>query len=59
MGRHLTLEQRYQLAALHKIGMTQAAIAARIGVSQSAVCRERLVSVSGYPSMCDNVLYRM
>ena len=40
MGKHLTLEQRCQLAALHEVGLTQAAMAARIGVSQSAVCRE-------------------
>lgn len=40
MGKHLTAEQRCELAALHEVGLTQAAIALRIGVSQSAVCRE-------------------
>ena len=40
MGKHLTAEQRCWLSALHEAGLTQAAIALRIGVSQSAVCRE-------------------
>ena len=40
MGKHLTAEQRCELAALHEVGLTQAAIALRIGVSQSAVFRE-------------------
>jgi transposase, IS30 family len=40
LGKHLTFEQRCQLAALHALGMTQAAIAAQIGTSQSAVSRE-------------------
>ena len=40
MGKHLTAEQRCELAALHEAGLTQAAMAMRIGVSQSAVCRE-------------------
>jgi IS30 family transposase len=40
MGRHLTFEQRCKLAALHQAGLTQTAIAAQIGSSQSAVSRE-------------------
>ena len=40
MGKHLTFEERCQLAALHEAGHTQWAIAARIGVSQSTICRE-------------------
>jgi len=40
MGRHLSFEQRCKLAALHAAGTTQAAIAAQIGCSQSAVSRE-------------------
>jgi len=40
MGRHLTFEQRCKLAALHRAGLTQAAIAEQIGSSQSAVSRE-------------------
>jgi IS30 family transposase len=40
MGKHLTFEQRCQLAALHRAGLTQAAIAAQIGSSQSAISRE-------------------
>ena len=40
MGKHLTSERRCHLAASHEAGLTQAAIAARIGVSQSAVSRE-------------------
>ena len=40
MGKHLTAEQRCELAALYEVGLTQTVIAVRIGVSQSAVCRE-------------------
>ena len=40
MGKHLTYEQRCQLAVLRRDGLTQAAIAAAIGISQSAVSRE-------------------
>jgi IS30 family transposase len=40
MGRHLTFEQRCKLAALHRAGLTQAAIAEQIGSSQSAISRE-------------------
>lgn len=40
MGKHLTFEQRCRLAALHRSGLTQHAIAAQIGISQSAVSRE-------------------
>jgi transposase, IS30 family len=40
MGKHLTFEQRCQLQALRAAGLTQAAIAAAIGSSQSAVSRE-------------------
>ena len=40
MGKHLTFEQRCQLQALRAAGMTQAAMAAAIGSSQSAVSRE-------------------
>ena len=40
MGKHLTFEQRCKLAVLHKAGLAQAAIAAEIGSSQSAVSRE-------------------
>jgi IS30 family transposase len=40
MGRHLTFEQRCKVAALHDAWLTQAAIAAQIGSSQSAVSRE-------------------
>lgn len=52
MGKHLTFEQRCQLAALHRAGLTQAAIAAQIGSSQSAVSRElgRNQSGAGYDS---------
>jgi len=50
MGRHLTFEQRCKLAALREAGATQAAIAAQIGSSQSAVSRElrRNASPGGY-----------
>jgi IS30 family transposase len=40
MGKHLTLEQRAKLEALHRLGLTQAAIAAEIGSNQSVVSRE-------------------
>ena len=40
MGKHLTFEERCQLAALHEARHTQLAIAAHIGASQAAVCRE-------------------
>ena len=40
MGQHLTFEQRAKLAALHDVGLTQAAIAAQIGSNQSVVSRE-------------------
>ena len=40
MGKHLTYEQRCQLHALYQQGMTQEAIAAKIGSNQSVVSRE-------------------
>ena len=40
MGKHLTFEQRAKLAVLVANGLTQAAIAAQIGSSQSVVSRE-------------------
>lgn len=40
MGKHLTYEQRCQLHALYRQGMTQKAIAAKIGSNQSVVSRE-------------------
>ena len=48
MGKHLTFEQRCRLAALHEVGLTQAAIAAQIGSSQSAVSRELHRNGAGY-----------
>jgi IS30 family transposase len=52
MGKHLTFEQRCRLAALHRAGLTQEAIALQIGTSQSAVSRElgRNWGASGYES---------
>ena len=41
MGKHLRYEQRCQLAVLRRGGLTPAAIAAAIGISRSAVSRER------------------
>ena len=40
MGKHLTYEQRCQLYALHKQGLTQEAIGKEIGCGQSVVSRE-------------------
>lgn len=40
MGKHLMYEQRCQLHALYRQGMTQEAIAAEIGSNQSVVSRE-------------------
>ena len=40
MGKHLTYEQRCQLHALYRQGMTQEAIATKIGSNQSVVSRE-------------------
>lgn len=40
MGKHLTEEQRGQLQALLKSGLTQAAMATALGCSQSAISRE-------------------
>ena len=40
MGKHLTYEQRCQLHALNKQGLTQAAIGEKIGCGQSVVSRE-------------------
>jgi len=50
MGKHLTFEQRCKLHALLGNGLSQAAMAAVIGTSQSAVSRElaRNVTASGY-----------
>lgn len=38
--RHLTLEQRYQIATLHRVGFSQREIAREIGCHVSTVCRE-------------------
>ena len=40
MGKHLSAEQRYQIYALQGQGLTQAAIAAEIGSTQSVISRE-------------------
>lgn len=40
MGKHLTYEQRCQLHALYKQGLTQEAIAQEIGSNQSVISRE-------------------
>jgi IS30 family transposase len=50
MGKHLRFEQRCKLHALLGKGLSQAAIAAQIGTSQSAVSREvaRNLTTDGY-----------
>ena len=40
MGKHLSEEQRYQIYALQRVGLTQTAIAAEVGSSQSVISRE-------------------
>ena len=40
MMTHITVEQRYEISALKKVGCTQAEIAKAIGVSQSTISRE-------------------
>ncbi|MDR1985336.1 MAG: helix-turn-helix domain-containing protein [Prevotellaceae bacterium] len=37
---HITVEQRYEIPALKKVGCTQSEIAKAVGVSQSAISRE-------------------
>jgi IS30 family transposase len=52
MGKHLTFEQRCKLAALHDAGMSQIAIAAQIGTSQSVVSRELRRNQGGHGYRC-------
>jgi IS30 family transposase len=37
---HITLAQRYEIAALHRIGKTQQYIGATLGVHKTSICRE-------------------